>query len=115
VFVVGAESTTTRGSCARVVQEGWFNRRDPRPSKSGRSELTRRARSIERERDAHARGVGADSSVPSATERERERERKRGCAGWRRQAGPGCQREGGHTRLAGPSWAEMSFLFLLNI
>jgi hypothetical protein len=63
---------------------------------------------------------GADKPGPWGSEREGER----GCAGWRRQAGPACQAPrahkhgragggggGGGGRLSGPTWAELGFLF----
>jgi hypothetical protein len=58
----------------------------------------------------------ADRSAPQSSEREREGEK--GCAGWRRKAGPACQaprargcRRARGAGLNGPTWAEIAFPF----
>jgi hypothetical protein len=97
----------------------WSDRRGPQTSESGcvneRSALTCGSCYVERELDTCA------GLAPTGRPHRAEGEGERGRAGavWRRQEGPGCQREGGRARGAGwdglgPTRLKCFFLLLLN-
>jgi hypothetical protein len=97
-------------------------RANERELANGRLALTEGVHRTVRENENLHEGISADRSAPSGNERERE-ERRGESEGWRRWAGPACQRTRARGRwgLAGRAWAKrlgkrefgLLFLFIL--